>query len=83
MGYNAYKNLYQFCENLFSNDVPTSNKSISNYLKDINLPKRSMEQREHYEGELSKKEVKVSLNKMENKKIPGNDGVTKLFLKMF
>lgn len=40
-----------------------------------------MEQREHYE--LSKKEVKVSLNKMENKKIPGNDGVTKLFLKMF
>ena len=38
---------------------------------------------EHYEGELSKKDVKVSLNKMENKKIPGNDGVTKLFLKMF
>ena len=80
MGYNAYKNLYQFYENLFSNDVPTSNKSISNYLKDIILPKRSME---HYEGELSKKDVKVSLNKMENKKIPGNDGVTKLFLKMF
>lgn len=80
MGYNVYKNLYQFYENLFSNDVPTSNKTVSNYLKDINLPKLSMEQREHYE--LSKKEVKVSLNKMENKKIPGNDGVTKLFLKM-
>ena len=28
------KNLYQFYENLFSNDVPVSNKNIPNYVKD-------------------------------------------------
>ena len=49
------ENLYKFYENLFSNDVPVSKKSISNYLKDINLPKLSMEQRELCKGELTRK----------------------------
>ena len=39
------ENFYQFYENVFPNDVFVSNKSISNYLKDISLPKFSMEQR--------------------------------------
>ena len=36
------KKMYQFCKNLFSNDVPVSNKSLSNYSKDISLPIFSM-----------------------------------------
>ena len=42
-----------------------------------------MEQSELSDGELSKKEVKDALNKMDSNKIPGNDGVTKVFFKMF
>ena len=45
-------------------------KSIFNYLKGINLPKYSMEQREPCEG-------KRCTIKMENKKTPGNNGFTK------
>ena len=51
------ENLYQFYENLFFNDVPDSNKRISNYLKDIGLPKLSKEQRELYKGKPTKKGV--------------------------
>ena len=52
------ENLYHFYKILFSNSEPVSNKSICNYLKDINLPKLSMEERGLWEGELTKKEVK-------------------------
>ena len=52
------ENLQQVYENLFSNDVPVCNKKISSYLKDINLTKLSMEQRELCEGKHTKKEVK-------------------------
>ena len=44
------KNVYQFYQNLFSNNVPVSKKNIFNYLKGINLPKHSMEQREPCKG---------------------------------
>ena len=77
------KKMYQFCKNLFSNDVPVSNKSLSNYSKDISLPIFSMGWRELCEGELSKKQVKDTLNKMENSKTPGNDGLTKEFFETF
>ena len=43
------KNVYQFYQNLFSNNVPVSKKNF-NYSKGINLPKHSMEQREPCEG---------------------------------
>ena len=33
----SHENSYQFCRNLFSNNVAVSNKRISNYLKDISL----------------------------------------------
>ena len=52
------ENLHQFYENIFSNDAPNSNKSISNYLKNISLLKISTEQRELCEGKLTQKEGK-------------------------
>ena len=42
-----------------------------------------MEKRELCEGELTEKEVKDALNKMENNKTPGNDGLTKEFFETF
>ena len=39
-----------------------------------------MEQRKLFEGELIEKQMKNALNKMENNKTPGNDGLTKEFL---
>ena len=75
------KNFYQFYEKLFSNDVPVSKKSISNYLKDINLGKHFMKQRELCEGELTKNEVKDALNKMQHNKTPNNDGLIEEFFK--
>ena len=53
------------------------------YLKDISLPKLSTEQTELCTGEFIKKEVKDVLNKTENNKAPGNDGLTKEFFEMF
>ena len=73
------ENLYQFYENLFSNDLPVSNKSISNHLKFISLPKKSIEQRELCEGELTKKELKDTLNKMLNNETPGKHLMKELF----
>ena len=73
------ENLYQFYKNLFSDDVPVPNKNISNYVKDIDLSKLSMEQRELFEGGLTKKQVIDALNKMENKKRSSNDGLTEEF----
>ena len=69
------KNLYPFYENLFSNNVPVYNKSISHFLIDINLQKLSMEQREL--RELTEKAVKDVVNKIENNKTLANDGLTK------
>lgn len=71
------ENLQQVYKNLFSNDVPVCNKKISSYLKDINLTKLSMEQRELCEGKHTKKEAKDALNKMKINKTPDNDGLTK------
>ena len=67
--------MYLFYENLSFNNVLVYNKSISNYLKDINLPKLSMEQKELLE--LTEKGVKDVVNKIENSKAPANDGLTK------
>ena len=40
------ENLYQLYEKIFSNNVPVSNKGISNYFEDNTFPKLSMEQSE-------------------------------------
>ena len=42
-----------------------------------------MEQRELYLVELTENEVKDALNKMENNKTPGNDGLTKVIFETF
>ena len=47
------EHFYHIHEDLFSNDIPVSSKSISRYLKDINLSKLSMEQREQCECEFT------------------------------
>ena len=52
------ENLYQFYENAFSDEVPDSNKRISNYLKYISLPRLSKEQWELCQGRLTEREVK-------------------------
>ena len=56
------EHFYHIHEDLFSNDIPVTSKSISSYLKDINLSKLSMEQREQCECEFTKNEVKDVLN---------------------
>ena len=40
--------LYHLYKNLFSNDIPVSYKGIFIYLKDVNLPKLFMEEKETY-----------------------------------
>ena len=55
------KIIENFYENLFSNGVTVSSKSILIYLKDVSLPKLSMEQRELSEGEFTEKVVKDAL----------------------
>ena len=78
---NIMKNLYPFYENLFSNNVPVYNKSISHFLIDINLQKLFIKQREL--RELTEKAVKDVVNKIENNKTLANDVLTKNFLKLF
>ena len=68
-------NLYQGKKNLFSNNVPVSNRSISNYLNYISLKNLSMEQRKLCKGKLTKNKVKDALNN----KAPGNNVLTKAF----
>ena len=55
----------------------------TSYLKDINLPKFSMKQRELCVGELNKHKAKDPLNKKEHNKIPDNDSITKNIFEKF
>lgn len=71
--------LHQFYQNLFSKNINNSQEKIVNYLNNTDTSKLSNEQREQCEGKLRESEVREALSKMENNKLPGNNGLTKEF----
>ena len=53
------------------------------YLRNINIPKLTDDERNVCEGKLTKMEIWYALNSMGNNKSPGNDGLSKEFYVCF
>ena len=56
---------------------------IKSFLKDLNIPKLSEEQKMSCEGEITPEECALILDSFENNKTPGNDGIPIEFYKKF
>ena len=59
------------------------NKEINSFLENLTIPKQSSIERENWEGILGEKELFESIKSFQNKKSPGNDGLTKEFYHAF
>ena len=57
--------------------------NVSNILNSIDLPSLTNKQKDFCEIELEEKELCNALKSMPNNKTPGNDGLSKEFLKHF
>ena len=77
------KNLYSFYQKRFSKNNDISRQKVLQYLQDKNLPKLNDNQCALCGKDVTEEEVKLELNAMEMNKSPGNDGVTKEFMKFF
>lgn len=56
---------------------------IKSFLKDLNIPKLSEEQKMSCEGEITPEECALILDSFQNNKTPGNDGIPIEFYKKF
>ena len=68
-----------FYKKLFEERLKDDSKKLLKFLKDIQIPLLTKEQKKTCEGELTKKEIYQSLINMENNKSPGNSGLKKEF----
>ena len=73
-----YEELY-LCRN---NDNDSSLKTES-FLKDLNIPKLSEEEKLSCEGRITLEECTLTLESFQNNKTPGNDGIPLEFYKKF
>ena len=73
------RHLFLFYKKLFEERLKNDSKKLLKFLKDIQIPLLTKEQKKTCEGELTKKEIYQSLINMENNKSPGNSGLTKEF----
>ena len=71
--------VFSFYKKLFEEKLQDDSKKLLEFLKDIPVPSLTEEQKKICEGEVTEKEIYQSLISMENKKSPGNDGLTKEF----
>ena len=73
------RHIFLFYKKLFEERLKNDSKKLLKFLKDIQIPSLTKEQKKTCEGELTKKEIYQSLINMENNKFPGNSGLTKEF----
>ena len=77
------KELLYFYENLFKKKNTCTKEKLEQFLNSISLPTLINDEKLICEGEITEKELFISLSKMENNKSPGNDGLTKEFYVTF
>ena len=77
------KELLYFYENLFKKKNTCTKEKLEQFLNSISLPTLTNDEKLICEGEITEKELFISLSKMENNKSPGNDGLTKEFYVTF
>ena len=74
---NYYKNLYS------NKDEPMAEMDLTEYLKNVNLPKLTDDESNQLEGQLTLTELSLALKNMKNNKSPGTDGFSSEFFKVF
>ena len=73
------KEIKHFYQSLYNRSSPMSEQQCMEYLKQINTPKLSDEDKLVCEGKLSMEECQSVLQSMSNGKSPGSDGLTREF----
>ena len=74
---------YHFYKNIFTEKLQIQNENITASLNQISIPVLTGEQSQTCEGPISENELLKALKNMSNNKSPGNDDLTKEFMKRF
>ena len=69
--------IYSFFNYLYRETLSFSSNIIEAYLNTISFPKLTKEKSKILDGGITEKELLIIFQSMENKKSPGNDGITK------
>ena len=77
------RSLKKFYSSLYTRRSNKTEDECIAYLKNINIPKLTDDERNVCEGKLTKMEIWNALNPMRNNKSPGNDGLSKEFYAHF
>ena len=72
-----------FYESLFKEKLSFKNENLTQYLENVSMPCLSKENQDSCEGVIIEKELFEALKSMQNKKSPGNDGLSKEFYETF
>ena len=75
--------IFDFYANLFKEKLKTNIESLNNFLRDLSIPSLPETQKQICEEELTEKGIYESMISFDNKKSPGNDGLTKEFYQTF
>ena len=75
--------IFRFYKGLFKDKIQCNAEKCRTFLKDIQAPSLTNEQKNICEGELLEKEIYDALTDIDNNKSPGNDGLTKEFYYTF
>ena len=73
------EHIREFYETLFKTREQKTKIEMEKFFSDVDIPKLSRNQAKLYEGNLTKKDLHISLKSMQSDKSPGNDGLTKEF----
>ena len=71
----------QFYETLFKKREQKAAGEIKSFLNQINIPRLSEDKAKLCEKDLTEKDLFDSLKSIQNDRTPGNDGLTKNFMK--
>ena len=72
-----------FYKNLYASEATFSDEECDTFIRNLELPKLSDEDRDSLEGQLTYDECKKVLETLQNDKAPGEDGFTVEFYKCF
>ena len=72
-----------FYKNLYTSEAIFSDEAYDKFIRNLELPKLSHEDRDSLEGQLTYDECKKVLETLQNDKAPGEDGFTVEFYKYF
>ena len=81
--HNINSHILSFYKDLFHDKTQCNIETCRSFLKDIDTPYLTCEQRKLCEGELTENEIFDALTGIDNNKSPGNDGLTKEFYRTF